>query len=196
MSVSEQKSVLRKSLLQKRDSLTSEEWKRKSDQIISNLYSTQEFKKAKTIHCFVSINERKEVNTHELIKQLLNSDKQLIVPVTNFENNSLDHSVVNSFQDLIPNKWKVLEPKSVNKPQQKPDLVLIPLLASDKKFNRLGYGKGFYDRFLSSTDAVKAGLIFSDFIIDKVPVEEFDEKLDILITEQSVLIRNNRIKQS
>ena len=65
------------------------------------------------------------------------------------------------------------------------------MLAADKDFNRLGYGKGFYDRFLKKENAVKVGMLFDDFLIDQVPVEKFDEKLDILITEKKILRRNN-----
>jgi 5-formyltetrahydrofolate cyclo-ligase len=61
------------------------------------------------------------------------------------------------------------------------------LAAADRKCNRLGYGKGFYDRFLKKTKAKKVGLVFSDFLFDEIPTEEFDEKLDVIITEEEVI---------
>jgi 5-formyltetrahydrofolate cyclo-ligase len=70
-------------------------------------------------------------------------------------------------------------------------LIIVPLLAADKNFNRLGYGKGFYDRFLEKEEATRVGLLFDEFIFDSIPVEDFDEKLDILISEKRLLSRNN-----
>lgn len=130
------------------------------------------------------MNDRKEVNTHSLLKDLISSGKKVIVPVTDFETGELKHSELWSFKDLKENKWGVLEPDEIHPQKQKTDLILVPLLAADKDFNRLGYGKGFYDRFLKKENAVKIGLLFDGFLVDQIPVENFDEKLDILITEK------------
>lgn len=66
-------------------------------------------------------------------------------------------------------------------------MIIIPMAAADRSGNRLGYGKGFYDRFLSESNAFKAGLVFSDFIFSEIPTESFDEKLDAIITENEVI---------
>lgn len=191
MSVSDRKAALRKDLLDRRNAISQERWKSNSNRIIGNLYKLNEFQSLSVIHTFVSMNERKEVNTHDLIKSLLDEHIEVVVPITDFETGKLNHSLLKSFEDLKKNKWGVLEPTVSNTKKRKIDLILVPLLAADKNFNRLGYGKGFYDRFLASEQALKVGLLFDDFIIDEIPVEDFDEKLDILITEKRILRRNN-----
>lgn len=192
MSVSDQKSELRSRLLRLRNSIDIEDWQARSETIINELKKIPEFINSNVIHCFVSMNDRKEINTHSLLNDLISSEKKVIVPVTDFETGVLNHSELRSFEDLKKNKWGVLEPDKIHPQTQETDLILVPLLAADKDFNRLGYGKGFYDRFLKKESAVKIGLLFDDFLLDQIPVENFDEKLDILITEKKILRRNNR----
>jgi len=192
MSVSDQKSELRARMLKLRKSIDEEDWETRSETIINELKKIPEFIASDVIHCFVSMNDRKEVNTHSLLNDLISSGKKVIVPVTDFETGELKHSELKSFQDLKENKWGVLEPDEIHPPTKEMDMILVPLLVVDKDFNRLGYGKGFYDRFLKKENAVKVGLLFDDFLIDQIPVENFDEKLDILITEKMILRRNNR----
>lgn len=191
MSVSDQKSELRARLLKLRKSINEEDWQIRSETIINELKKIPEFITSDVIHCFVSMNDRKEINTHSLLDDLISSEKKVIVPVTDFETGELKHSELRSFKDLRENKWGVMEPVEIHPQTQQTDLILVPLLAADKDFNRLGYGKGFYDRFLKKENAVKVGLLFDDFLLDQIPVENFDEKLDILITEKMILRRNN-----
>lgn len=187
-SVSEQKSLLRKEMIAKRQSLSQEEWEEKSSLILGHILSSSEFKSARTIHCFISMNDRFEVDTHRLINEMLAVGKEVIVPITDFKSGTLSHSKLESFSDLKPNKWGVLEPdqkKAVKTDEI--DLVLVPLLAADKFGNRLGYGKGFYDRFLAETNALAFGLVFSDFILENIPTDSFDKKLNGLISEKGLI---------
>lgn len=191
MSVSDQKSELRARLLRLRNSIDEEVWQIRSETIINELNKIPEFITSDVLHCFVSMNDRKEVNTHSLLDDLISSGKKVIVPVTDFETGELKHSELKSFKDLKKNKWGVPEPDKIRPQTKEIDLILVPLLAADNEFNRLGYGKGFYDRFLKKENAIKVGLLFDDFLLDQIPVENFDEKLDILITEKKTLRRNN-----
>lgn len=192
MSVSDRKSELRVHLLKRRNAIEYNDWVSKSKKIVAQIKGLPEFKSAKTIHCFVSMNERKEVDTHTLIKELINSKKNVVVPVTNFKTGELEHSKLTTFDELEVNEWGVLEPENVDPSAGGIDIIIVPLLAADLHFNRLGYGKGFYDRFLENEKALKVGVLFSDFILEEIPVEDFDEKLDILISEKKTLRRNNR----
>ena len=192
MSISEEKSVLRKTLLNKRKAIPKGSWEALSNLVIENLKAIPQFREAKTIHVFVSMNERNEVNTHLLIQELISTGKKVIVPVTDFSTGTLKHSTLPSFDLLEANKWGVLEPKETVFTDEKPDAILVPLLAADFDFNRLGYGKGFYDRFLADSSAIKIGLVFQEYILNKIPVERFDQKLDILVSEKEVFRRNNQ----
>lgn len=182
------KSELRKKILKEREQLDSQTWQSKSDLIIEKVHELEEFRKAHFIHVYVSMNERKEVSTDPLVEELLASDKNLVVPVTNFEDGTLIHSLLTDKNDLKQNKWGVKEPEIIKEIDvKKLDMIIIPMAAADRYGNRLGYGKGFYDRFLSESNAFKAGLVFSDFIFSEIPTESFDEKLDAIITENEVI---------
>lgn len=191
-SVSERKSELRKELLKTRNSLSESDWSKKSVQIMARLKSIKQFEEAEIIHCYISMNQRKEVDTQLFIQELLSQKKKVLVPVTDFEKMQLNTVELNSFDDLTTNKWGVMEPKNPIETTLKADLMIVPLLGADLKFNRLGYGKGFYDRFLKNQSGTKIGLLFEGFLLSKIPVEAFDEKLDILVTEKSVYNRNNQ----
>lgn len=191
MSISEQKASLREALLQKRLSVSTKKWEKKSAIIVQNLKAFPPFYEAKCVHIFVSINERKEVNTHPLLRELLEEGTKVIIPITDFSTGELYHTELTSFDELQPNRWGVLELADPAITSLIPDVIIVPLLAADYQLNRIGYGKGFYDRFLATTKALKIGLVFHEFILDKIPVEHFDQKLDVLISEKAIIARNN-----
>jgi len=99
----------------------------------------------------------------------------------------LEHSKLESMDNLIQKSWGVIEPqKQIIADIQSIDIIFVPLLGIDNKGNRLGYGKGYYDRFLETSDALKIGLVFEDFILESIPSEKHDVKLDGFITEKGV----------
>ncbi|MAO64797.1 MAG: 5-formyltetrahydrofolate cyclo-ligase [Balneola sp.] len=188
-SLQEQKQALRNRVLSDRKEMPEQDWRERSLAILRSLESTEFFKKADSVHTYVSMNQRREVGTDQLIETLLESDKRVVVPVTNFSDHSLTHIVLHSFGELITNKWGVREPEKEQDEVQPEnlDLIIVPMAAGDRKGNRLGYGQGFYDRFLEQTMGMKVGLVFSDFLFDKIPAEEFDVKLDVIITEEELI---------
>ena len=191
MDAHQEKEKLREELLEQRKSISEPKYYGASADIIEQLKEQQEYQQARTIHCYVSMNDRREVETRELVKEMLRIGKQVIVPVTNFEKGALDHVVLNSYQDLETNKWGVLEPAGGEEiSPQKFDLVIVPMVAGDEQGNRMGYGEGFYDRFLSKVNCPKIGLIFDQNIIEGLPTEEFDIPMDKIITEKRIIQRH------
>lgn len=163
-------------------------WREKSQLIVDHLEESSVFKQAERIHSYISMNQRNEVNTHFLIRELLEEGKEVIVPVTNFEDGMLSHVQLHDFDELQPNKWGLLEPPVTDTVEARSfDIILIPMAAADIKGNRLGYGKGFYDRFLSGCKGTKIGLLFHRFIQEEIPSEDFDVKMDMLISEKGVI---------
>ncbi len=185
---SKEKDTIRRKLLERRQALSQAEYDEKSHAIVKRLREQPAFDKSETIHCYVSINERKEVNTHFLIQALLDSKKKVVVPVTNFDDNTLSHYYLERFSDLKKNRWNVPEPTSgrIAGPAE-PDLVIVPMVGGDLDKNRLGYGKGFYDRFLKKAKGIKIGLLFERCLVDRLPSESFDVPMDKLVTEGKVI---------
>ena len=95
----------------------------------------------------------------------------------------------NKYDPLVINKYGIPEPEITNKVY--PDILFVPLVAFDKKLNRLGYGGGFYDRYIQKISnikkIVKVGLAFSFQKLKTIPISKYDRKLDIIITEKDII---------
>ena len=126
-----------------------------------------------TYHIYLSIDQKKEVNTHFIIDQLREQNKRIIVPKIDLSSYEMTHYVLESATQLKQNKYGIPEPADgfVIDPEFL-DVVFVPLLAFDKKGHRVGYGKGFYDRFLVKcrSNCIFIGLSFfeAEFRIDDV----------------------------
>lgn len=160
----------------------------KSSLICQKLLNLREFKNSKLVHCYSPIDEANEVDTTNILNYVIGSSKQLLLPKI-VKDGQLSHHSVDSLTDLKINKWGVAEPiTTVEADVSKIDLVIVPMVAGDFDRNRLGYGKGFYDRFLSKTDAITVGLLFEiQLSKETLPTESFDIKLDKLITEERII---------
>lgn len=134
-------------------------------------------------HIYLSIPQQKEIDTSVLISILKENDKIVVIPKVD-SGHSLKHYLLDDTTEFKVNMWNIAEPvEGVEIPPEKIDVVFIPLLAFDQQGNRVGYGKGFYDRFLSECrkDVVKIGLSLfeaEDLIED---VEESDVPLDYCV---------------
>lgn len=191
MDLREQKEELRQHLLDQRKAISEDAFTKGSSEIIQKLKQQSEFVNADVIHCYVSINGRREVDTHGLLKKMLSSDKKVVVPVTDFQEGTLTHIQLDSYDKLEANKWGVPEPKDGKEiSPEELELVIVPMVGGDTKCNRIGYGEGFYDRFLKQVHCPKIGLIFERNIVEQVPVENFDVPLDKIITESQIIIRH------
>lgn len=183
------KNALRFILRQKRDSLSKREILNASSKILKKLFCLQEFKKAKNVVFYVSIGS--EVYTQGAIRKLLkgkgNKSKSIIVPKV--KGNRLILSRITSMSDLKPQgRFKIPEPieiRRVNK--NKIDLVILPGLGFDKEGNRVGYGKGYYDRLLKTLKAKKIGLAFEQQLVNNLPSHNHDIRMDVVVTEKRIL---------
>lgn len=182
--LSSSKKKLRIQFLDERMKLSVAEVQRKSNHIINRVLQSDEFKEAGTVHTYITIKEKNEVHTFSLIKACFESGKVVVVPRI-VGDGAMEHIELDSLSDLETNKWGVPEPTRKQKYSiNELDLVIVPMVGGDRYKNRLGYGKGFYDRFLENLKAKKIGLLFDCQLTDeKLPVESFDIPLDILITE-------------
>ncbi|MCZ4243143.1 5-formyltetrahydrofolate cyclo-ligase [Pedobacter punctiformis] len=182
------KAEIRKQALKERLSLSDEDYNRLCNQLL-NQFKTLDFDKIKTLHIFLPIIEKREPNTFALIEWLQQNYPQIkiIVPRADFETSLLTNHEYIDFDDLKKNLYNILEPQKGNVHNGEIDMVIIPLLAFDKRGYRVGYGKGFYDRFLQNVNAQKIGLSLSP-ATDKIDdVHENDIRLDFCLTPTEII---------
>lgn len=140
-------------------------------------------------HIFLPITEHKEVNTEFILHLLSGKDKEILVSKADFETRNMTHFLLTDNTKIKKNQYNIPEPVAgIEVPSTKIDVVFVPLLSFDKKGNRVGYGKGFYDKFLSDCkpDVIKIGLSFfepEELISD---IFEGDVKLDYCVTPNSI----------
>ena len=172
------KQINRRVILKKRNRLSKEEIIRKSKIIKEKLFSSKEYKKAKTIMFYVSFGS--EVNTLDMIKESLN-DKTICVPVC--KKNKIIPSIIKDIKELNKkNKYKIPEPSKIKKIDKKDiDLVIVPAVVFDKRNHRIGYGKGYYDNFLKNFKGKTIGLAFKMQILEIIPKDEWDVRLDKVV---------------
>ena len=170
------KKELRKKYKDLRSKLSFNDIEDKSIAIANNLLKLPIWKQ-EYYHIFLSIVEHKEVNTEFILSILSGKDKHIVLSKSDFETSSMTHFLLTDSTVIKKNKWNIPEPvDGIEIQLNKIDVVFIPLLAFDIKGNRVGYGKGFYDKFLAlcKPDTVKIGLSFF----------ESDVRLDYSITPE------------
>ena len=161
----------------------------KSAAIWERLPLVKEFAAATRLLVYVSTGN--EVDTHGLIRQLLAMRRQVCVPRFDPTTQSYAVSVLHDFDaELTTGKFGILEPKpEAVRPTALDQInaVLVPGLAFDETGNRLGRGSGHFDRLLRQTSGVKVALAFDFQILDEVPAEAHDARMDFIVTETRVV---------
>jgi 5-formyltetrahydrofolate cyclo-ligase len=187
----EDREALRQKILGARDGLSDKVRQAKSISVMQNFWTLMGMQQWSTL--FIYVNFRSEVETLELIKKCINRDIRVAVPL-------VDASAVRMIpllikdpeQDLVPGYYNIPEPdpkKSLRLEPGEIDAAVIPGSVFDIHGGRLGYGGGYYDRFLlnDAPQAKRIGLAFELQVVDKVPLEPHDQPLDILITEERIV---------
>ncbi len=185
------KAELRKIYLEKRKSLTTEESKRKSELIAESFFQNFDVSKFDFLHSFLPIEKFNEIDTRIIFEKIWLDfpNVQTLVPRVNFQKNEIENLLFLSETETEKNVWKIDEPvHNETVETEKINAVLVPLLCFDKCGFRVGYGKGFYDRFLIScrTECVKIGLNFFASDENISDIDEFDVPLDYLITPDKI----------
>ena len=141
-------------------------------------------------HLFLTIEEQKEINTEYILQILAGKDKEIVISKCEFATVDMTHFLLTDNTKIKKNSYNVPEPvDGLEVPDAKIDVVFVPLLAYDTQGNRVGYGKGFYDNFLSKCkpETIKIGLSFfpPEEKIDGVSVN--DVKLDFCVTPVKII---------
>ena len=187
--------TLRKQIITQRKQMDCKELEDLGEKIFEMVTATEWYRKAVCIHCFSGSVDKGEISTTKILDHIVKSDKKLVMPRVEPGSDQLKHIPVKNPDSLITGKWGIKEPENgetVNPGEI--DLVLVPGLAADRYGNRIGFGKGFYDRFLAQIPHVNSALLLpSMFILDRIPVKPYDIPMGAIITETEVIYcnRNN-----
>jgi 5-formyltetrahydrofolate cyclo-ligase len=182
------KKNLRKKYKDLRQSLTPEAIEDKSLAIANRLLRLDIWDKI-YYHLFLSIEEQKEIDTEFILQILAGKDKEIVVSKSDFGTLGMTHYLLTDNTKIKKNEYNIPEPVyGLEVPVTKIDVVFVPLLAFDLKGNRVGYGKGFYDKFLSECkpETIKIGLSFfeAEELIDDI--SENDIQLDSCVTPNKI----------
>jgi 5-formyltetrahydrofolate cyclo-ligase len=136
-------------------------------------------------HLYLTIEEQKEIETEYILQILAGYDKEIVVSKSNFDTLEMTNYLLTDNTKFQKNEYNIFEPvDGIEVPNAKIDVVFVPLLAFDKKGNRVGYGKGFYDKFLSrcNEEVIKVGLSFFEAEEGIDGIFENDIRLDYCVT--------------
>lgn len=176
-----EKQLLRKQLIKKRTEISQEQKNQMDNRIFTSLINLENVKNAEIILTYVSTPI--EVDTHELIKWATKNGKIVGVPITFKEH--IAFYKIDSLSELKISSFGILEPTE-NEQNSIHDftnsICVVPALAYDSDGFRIGYGKGYYDKFLQGYCGMKIGVCYKDFIM-KIPTEKHDVFVDIVVTD-------------
>ena len=190
------KKALRSKYKVLRQSLTEEEIEDKSLAIANQLFRMDALPSLRLVwdklyyHLFLTIEEQKEINTEYILQILAGKDKEIVISKCDFATLGMTHFLLTDNTKIKKNSYNVPEPvDGLEVPDAKIDVVFAPLLAYDKQGNRVGYGKGFYDNFLSKCkpETIKIGLSFFPPEEKIEDVSANDVKLDFCVTPEGII---------
>ncbi len=181
------KQEIREKYIEKRNQLSLEEVENWSDNIFHEL-SKNDIWEFENYMCYYPIPERKEVDTRTLIQELLKLQKKVFLPKV--KGKEMEAVSYTSDTVLVHNQWGIPEPeKGTLISAEKIEIIFVPMVICDHVGNRIGYGKGYYDKFLSqaSSDIIKIGLSFFQPLEEIIPTEPFDIPLNYCVTPTRVV---------
>ena len=181
----DEKNLIRKQMKQLRADMTRTERFEKSMQIFEQLITVPEFKRADRIYTYVSMDN--EIDTIMLIDYSLSLEKRVFVP--RVSGRDMEFYEISDISELSPGYMGIYEP-DIN--GREPDysrtgFMCMPGLAFDKSHNRIGYGGGFYDRYLSVENKLyKAALAYEAQLLKSIPAQDGDVRPDMIVTEENI----------
>ncbi|MCD8096258.1 MAG: 5-formyltetrahydrofolate cyclo-ligase [Ruminococcus sp.] len=186
------KLLLRKDLKSRRSELSQDFIYKGSKLIAENLFRCDEYKSAKVVLCYIST--EMEVDTSLIFERACSDKKSFYAPRCEKNSNAMDFYLVRDRDDLERASFNLLEPKESCPKLSGFDgsICIVPALSFDLSGGRIGFGKGFYDRFLASYDGISCGLCFDEFLINILPKEQTDVPVDMIVTQTKILSINDK----
>ena len=188
MSVSDDKKYLRKILKQKRSQIDSKIKALNDKKILNTILNLDEIKKADIILTYVST--ASEIDTQELIEFFLKNKKVVAAAKCEDEFGNMSFYKISSLLELKKSVFGIFEPEFNEKNKVlkfENSVCIVPALSFDIKRQRIGYGKGYYDRFLENYTGVKIGLCYDEMIEEKIPCDKYDIAVDMVVTQSKII---------
>ena len=169
----------------------SDDYKKNADEVLfSKTVNCKAYADADTVLAFYPI--KNEPDVLKIVQKALSDKKRVAFPISNTNDYTLCFKYVDSLDELVSGAYSIPEPKASAEdfcPAGRV-LCLVPALAFDRNGRRIGYGKGFYDRFLAGFDGTSLGLSYDELLADDLPHEATDKKIDMIFTEKEEIIIN------
>ena len=181
------KARLRQKCISIRKDMTSQEKSQKDTDIAEKLFKLWQYKRAAVVLCYVSMTL--EVDTVSIIGQALKDGKRVAVPYCVPGTREMEFYFISSVGSLQKGAFGVLEPvpNCYNKVTDfAQSLCLVPAMCYDYEGYRVGYGKGYYDRFLIKYHGYKIGLCYRNCMTNKIHTNRFDQKVDVVVTDEKL----------
>lgn len=165
-----------------RTALSPEDAKIKSDNVVKNLFTLSFLFEKQNYFIYKSF--KNEVKTDKIIKRLKDLNKTIAYPIT-FSDNMVagipigKEIILDNFGISVPKNYTIID---------KIDVAFIPLIACDKNKNRIGFGKGYYDKFLKNNNCIKVGICYDFQVVDLITPNATDIPLDIVVTESTIIM--------
>ncbi len=191
--IREEKNAVRKKYKAIRASITPEKKAALDESICRRITALASFRFADTILFYAPLDP--EIDIMPCAELALSQGKKVAFPRCNTENSTMTYHYVTDLLQLTVDSFGIREPSAdaplfESRKNKKSCLCVVPALVYDRDGYRLGYGRGYYDRFLADFNGTTIGPIYRDFIIDRVPRGRFDANVDVLITEKGVISLN------
>ena len=178
------KKEIRRAVKERRQALTKKKELEDSRQILAYVVSLPEYEAASCVYCYVDYNH--EVQTWPIMEQAIKDGKRVAVP--RVDGTAMDFYYIASREDLEAGYFGIMEPKhGLPMAKERDALFLMPGVAFDRAHHRVGYGGGFYDRYLERMPELKTvALAYECQMFDEVPFEAFDIRPSVLVTEAGI----------
>ncbi len=187
MSVGLIKSELRAKYMKMREDISPGDAKAKSSRICQSLLSSEAYKDAHTVLIYCPF--KNEIDVLPIAVDAMNKGKSVAFPISEPNGFKLIFKTVNSLDELEEGRYGIYEPSKSAEDYRNTEksICIVPGLAFDRQGYRIGYGKGYYDRFLPDFKGISIGLVYDDLLVDSLPRDDTDVAVDIVISEKEEL---------
>lgn len=189
--IKKQKDDIREEYRARRQSMTADEKYARDSAICAAAENLVSFRFAEYVLLYAAASD--EIDVSGIAQAALDKGKKVLFPRCDKKTHTMQYHIVSSLDELVPDESGALEPPETNEVydvmnENAGAICFVPGLVYDRSGFRLGYGKGFYDRYLSSFSGCTIGVVYSDYILQEVPRGRFDVSVNILLTEKGVKV--------